>query len=122
MAQDYIRLQNMVFYGYHGVLAAEQEMGQRFAVDLLLYADLRDAGVKDDLKYTINYAEVYQYVKLLVEEHRFNLLEALAEAIADLILDKFPVVRIVVNIRKPSAPVAGIFDYVEVSIEREQTP
>lgn len=118
MPQDYIRLQNMIFYGYHGVLAAEKEIGQRFALDLVLYADLHEAGVKDDLTRTVNYAEVYQCVKEVVEGQSFNLLEALAEAIADLILHKFSVERLVVNIRKPSAPVPGIFDFVEVSIER----
>lgn len=118
MPQDYIRLQNMIFYGYHGVLTAEKEIGQRFALDLVLYADLHEAGVKDDLTRTVNYAEVYQCVKEVVEGQSFNLLEALAEAIADLILHKFSVERLVVNIRKPSAPVPGIFDFVEVSIER----
>lgn len=120
MSRDCIRLHNMVFYGYHGVLTAEKEMGQRFALDLAMYTNLREAGLKDDLKYTVNYAEVYHCVKQLVEEHRFNLLEALAEAIAGLILSRFPLQRIAVSIRKPSAPVVGIFDYVEVSIERER--
>lgn len=120
MSQDCIRLHNMIFYGYHGVLTAEKEMGQRFALDLVMYTDLREAGKKDDLKYTVNYAAVYQCVKQLVEEQRFNLLEALAEAIAEQVLLHFPLQRIGVSIRKPSAPVVGIFDYVEVSIERER--
>jgi dihydroneopterin aldolase len=120
MPQDRIRLHNMVFYGYHGVLAAEKEIGQRFVLDLVMYMDLREAGRKDDLKYTVNYAEVYHCVKQQVEEQRFNLLEALAEAIADQVLLCFPVQRIEVSVRKPSAPVVGIFDYVEVSIERER--
>lgn len=120
MPQDCIRLHNMIFYGYHGVLEAEKEMGQRFAVDLIIYKDLRMAGKTDELQYTVNYAEVYHSVKQLVEEQKFNLLEALAEGIADLVLRSFPVQRVTVSIRKPSAPVAGIFDYVEVSIERER--
>lgn len=120
MKRDCIRLHNMIFYGYHGVSAAEKEMGQRFALDLAMYIDLREAGRKDDLKHTVNYAEVYNCVKQLVEEYKFNLLEALAEAIAALIMQRFPIERIAVSIRKPSAPVVGIFDYVEVSIERER--
>lgn len=120
MPQDCIRIHNMIFYGYHGVSTAEKEMGQRFALDLAMYTDLREAGRKDDLKYTVDYAEVYRYVKQLMEERRFNLLEALAEAIAELVLLRFPVQRVGVSIRKPSAPVVGIFDYIEVSIERER--
>lgn len=118
--QDCIRLQNMVFYGYHGVLQAEQEMGQRFMVDTFLYTDLRAAGISDDLRETVNYAEVYMVVKKIVEEQRFNLLEALAETIAAAILNQFAINKIIVNIRKPSAPVVGIFDFVEVSIVRTQ--
>lgn len=120
MQQDCIRIHNMMFYGYHGVLSAEQEIGQRFMVDVALFADFQAAGIADDLRLTINYAEVYAVIKHLVEERRFNLLEALAEAIATAILQQFPIARITVNLRKPSAPVPGIFDYVEVAIVRER--
>lgn len=120
MPQDYIRLQNMVFYGYHGVLPAEREIGQRFAIDLTMYKELWQAGQSDELHHTANYAEVYHRVKLIVEEEKFSLLEALAEAIANAVLERFPVQRVAVSIRKPSAPVAGVFDYVEVHIERER--
>jgi dihydroneopterin aldolase len=110
----------MVFYGYHGVLQAEQEIGQRFMVDVALFLDLQAAGKADDLRLTINYAEVFASIKHLVEGCRFNLLEALAEAIAQTLLQQFPIAKITVNLRKPSPPVPGIFDYVEVAIVRER--
>lgn len=120
MSLDYIRLHNMVFYGYHGVLPAEREIGQRFAIDVTMYKELSQAGKSDELQHTANYAEVYHCVKRIVEEEKFSLLEALAEAIATEVLERFPVQRVAISIRKPSAPVAGVFDYVEVHIERER--
>jgi dihydroneopterin aldolase len=110
----------MIFYGYHGVLRAEKEMGQRFIIDAVLHLDLRKAGRTDDLHDTVNYGEIYAVIKSIVEDQRFNLLEALGEAIAERVLREFPVQKIEVQIRKPSAPVVGIFDYVEVSIVRER--
>lgn len=115
---DSIHLHNMIFFGYHGALAAEQQMGQRFMLDATLYRELQTAGNSDDLQDTVNYAEVYAVIKELVEKRRFNLLESLAEAIAQRILTDFSVEKVEIAIRKPSAPVAGIFDYVEIMIAR----
>ena len=118
---DRISLKNMVFFGYHGVLPAEQELGQRFMIDVCLYTDLAPAGKSDDLTQTVNYAEVYDVVKDITENRRFKLIEALAEEIAGHILDRFPVQQVAVTVRKPSAPVAGIFDYAEVSVTRAKS-
>jgi 7,8-dihydroneopterin aldolase/epimerase/oxygenase len=120
MQQDRIRIQNMVFFGYHGALAEEKALGQRFMLDVILYTDLQTAGKSDNLALTINYAEVYTVIKDIVEGCRFKLLEALGEAITEKILQHFSVTKVELNIRKPSAPVAGIFDFVEVSLVREQ--
>src|SRR5439155_16877726 len=49
MTEDRILLDGMVFYGYHGTLPAERELGQRFVVDVALHCDLRAAGLADDL-------------------------------------------------------------------------
>jgi dihydroneopterin aldolase len=120
MQQDRIRIQNMIFYGYHGALPEEKLLGQRFMLDVILYTDLQAAGKSDNLALTVNYAEVYTVVKDIVESCRFKLLEALGEAIAEKILHHFSITKVEINIRKPSAPVAGIFDFVEVSLIRER--
>ena len=82
MGRDLIRLCNMQFYGRHGVNPEEQVLGQRFEVDVDLRVDTRPAGLQDDLRLTINYAQVYKAVKQIVEEERFDLIETLAETIA----------------------------------------
>lgn len=116
---DKIKLKNLGFYGYHGVLPEENSLGQKFFVDIDMYVDLKSAGASDDVADTVNYAEVYNIVKDIVENRRFKLIEALAENIADHIIKEFPVVKeIVINIRKPEAPVRGIYDYFGVEIRR----
>lgn len=115
---DKILLKGMVFYGYHGVFEAEREIGQRFEVDVELHLDLRSPGRSDDLDLTVNYVDVYTIVKDIVEEQEFDLVEALAEAIAGQILSAYDLERVVVRVRKPHAPIGGVTDGVEVEIVR----
>lgn len=119
---DSITLRNMIFFAYHGVLPEEQQLGQRFQADVTLYLDLGPAGRTDDLNLTVNYAQVYDTVKRITENRKFQLIEALAEAVAGQLLESFPQVdKVDVTIRKPAAPVAGIFDYAEVAISRARS-
>lgn len=116
---DKIYLEGMDFYGYHGVLPAEQQIGQRFLVDLTLKTDLRPAGRSDDLNQTVNYAEVYNLVRAVVEQERYALIEALAERIADIVLEKFQVQQVKVRVHKPQAPIPGVIRNVAVEIMRK---
>lgn len=118
---DRIIMENMAFHGNHGVLPEEKALGQKFFVDGVLYLDLRKAGETDDLKHTVSYAEVYKLIRTIVQEDCYDLLEAVAENICRRILAEHPLVQKVrIRIRKPEAPVAGIFDYFGVEIERER--
>ena len=121
MSHDRLTLMNMIFYGYHGVFAAEKELGQRFEVDVDLFLDLYQSGISDDLDLSINYVEVYTLVKDIVEERQFNLVEALAETIAGEIIAAYPVDKVGIRVRKPSPPGSGVMDGVEVEIERQAT-
>ncbi|MDF2720161.1 MAG: dihydroneopterin aldolase [Paenibacillus sp.] len=71
---DKMQLSRMQFYGYHGVFPEENKLGQRFYVDLALSLDLSEAGRTDDLDKTVNYAEVYERVKTIVEGRTFRLI------------------------------------------------
>jgi 7,8-dihydroneopterin aldolase/epimerase/oxygenase len=117
---DCIRLHNMQFYGRHGVNPEEQTLGQRFAVDVELRLHTRPAALQDDLRLTINYAQVYKTVKRIVEEERFALLETLAETIATQVGKDFAPESVRVCVRKPHAPIKGILEYVAVEIERSK--
>jgi dihydroneopterin aldolase len=117
---DRIRLNDMTFFGYHGVLAEERSLGQRFIVDVEIQADLRAAGESDDLSKTVNYAEVVDLVKAVVTGAPMLLIEAVAETIAQTVLRDFPLAEgVAVAIRKPSVPIsAAVLGSSEVRIER----
>ena len=118
MQADRITLKNLMFYAYHGVFAAEKELGQRFEVDVDMYGDFNTAARADDIDMTVNYGDVYTLVKEIVEEREFDLIEALAAAICDEVLAGYTVGRVTVRVRKPHAPLGGPADYVECEISR----
>jgi 7,8-dihydroneopterin aldolase/epimerase/oxygenase len=112
-----IRLHNAVFYAYHGVLLDEQNLGGKFEVDVDLHCDLSRGAKSDHLDDTVNYERVYDCIRTLVLEKKHLLLESLASAIGKGILKNFSKVHsVTVKVRKPSAPVKGIIDYVEVEL------
>ena len=123
MSPDKIQLEGMVFYGFHGISPAEQELGQRFVVDLEVERDLRAAGLSDDPDETINYSRVFRVVKEVVEGARRKLLESLAETIAQRVLDDFDVESVRVRVRKPEVPMKGsILSHAAVEIVRKRGP
>ncbi|MGL5329601.1 MAG: dihydroneopterin aldolase [Peptostreptococcaceae bacterium] len=116
---DRILMKNLGFYGYHGLLKEEAILGQKFFLDIELDVNTKEAGLTDDMTKSVSYADVYEVVKEIVQNKRFNLLEALAENIAKEVLEQFDLVKgIMVRVKKPEAPVNGIYDYFGVEIRR----
>src|SRR5438067_572788 len=117
---DHIRLNDMVFYGYHGVLPEERALGQRFVVSIDMGVDLAAAGRSDDLTKTVNYADVYALARDIVTGAPCQLIETVAERISAAVLTEHPGVQtIVVRIQKPAVPLAGaVLGSSEVCIER----
>lgn len=111
----------MAFFSRHGVLTEEKILGQKFFIDAVLSLDLRQAGETDDLTYTVNYAEVYNMIRQIMENETYDLIETAAETICSDVLASCPAVNeITVTVKKPEAPVAGIFDYFAVEITRRR--
>src|SRR5437867_12809140 len=112
----------MVFYGYHGALAEERALGQRFVVDIEVEADLRPAGETDSLDQTVNYSELFAAARDIVTGPPCNLIEAVAERIAARVLAEQPLVTsVVVRVRKPKVPIPGsVLGSSEVCIKRER--
>ncbi len=93
----------MNFVGYHGTRPAENELGQRFVVDVALRCDLQAAGQSDDLGQTVDYSQVHDCVRAVVEGPPLRLTEAVAERIAATILREQPLVQAVrVKVSKPN--------------------
>lgn len=119
---DYIHVNDMLFFGYHGVLPEETKLGQRFRVTVSLATDLKEAGATDDLTKTVNYAEVYELCKEVVEGPPIQLIESVAETIAGRILESYTekVKGVRVQLIKPDPPIAGHYTSVAVDITRGQ--
>ncbi len=120
VGSDKIHLEGMQFYGFHGVDPAEKSLGQRFTVDLTVVRDLRRPGRTDDVSDTISYATLFKLTRSVVEGPSRDLLERVAEGIAEAVGQAYPEIDLVrVRIRKPGAPVKGsVFDWASVEIER----
>jgi 7,8-dihydroneopterin aldolase/epimerase/oxygenase len=116
---DKIELNQLEFYGYHGVLPEETRLGQRFIIDLTVGVDLKRAGESDELEYSINYAELYQICKDIVEGKPHKLIEAVAEKIAAEVLHQYsPILECTVKVIKPDPPIPGHYRSVAVEIRR----
>jgi dihydroneopterin aldolase len=113
----HLLLEGMTFFGHHGHLPAERELGARIQVDLGVETDTGKSGATDRLADTVDYVRVHDLVKGIVEGRRFALLEALAEAIAGAVL-ALPGVRSVrVKVAK-RPPLDSDFQRFAVEIER----
>ncbi len=115
---DIIRIQNMSFYGHHGVEASERELGGIFHVDVELGLDLHAAGESDAIADTVDYKAVYELVAEVQRGNRFRLIEAFAHAVAEGILANFEIEQVTVRVRKASVPLGGLIDHTEVEITR----
>ena len=93
MARDKLVLRNITLYGYHGPFASEEELGQRYEVDLELKMDLKSSALTDDPELINNTLDLYTLVKEIVEE-------------------------VLVRVRKPNPPLGGLLDSIEVEITR----
>lgn len=118
---DRILISDLRFFAFHGVYPEEETLGQRFRVDLVLEADLAEAGRSDAVEKTVSYADVIKLAERITTGRRFRLIEALADAIAGEILESFDLVRrVTVRVTKPEAPVAIAVGSVAVEIERSR--
>ena len=118
---DRIVLKGLQVFARHGVLPEENKLGQRFALDVTAFLDLRPAGQSDDHSRTVCYDGLTRLVIATVTAKRFYLIEAAAEAVAGALLAAFPPIeRVVVEVRKPAAAIDAVFDHVAVVIDRNR--
>jgi dihydroneopterin aldolase/2-amino-4-hydroxy-6-hydroxymethyldihydropteridine diphosphokinase len=115
---DRIHLRGVEAFGHHGVLADEKRDGQPFVVDVVMALDLAPAGTSDALDDTVSYAEVAGEVVARITGPSFDLVERLAEVIADDVLGHALVDAVTVTVHKPQAPVGHPFSDVAVEVHR----
>ena len=117
---DRIALYGLRARGRHGVLPAERELGQVFVVDVDLGVDTAAAAAEDDIAQTVDYGAVASRVVEVVGGEPCDLLETLAQRVADTCLSEPRVIDVHVTVHKPMAPIAVPFEDVTVSIRRSR--
>jgi len=115
---DRIALRGVTAHANHGVYAFERERGQTFSVDAVLEVDTRAAAVSDDLDKTVNYAELAQKLYAVLTGEPVNLLETLAQRLADVCLADPLVDAVEITVHKPQAELGVPFDDVTVTVRR----
>ncbi len=117
---DIVSLEGLEFFAYHGYYDEEQKVGNKYAVDLKVYADFRQAAVDDVLSETVNYEKLYQIVS---KEMRISsrLLENIGERISKVIFDTFQQISdIEVSVSKFNPPIGGVCTRARVVIKRNR--
>ena len=111
-----ISLKGMEFFAFHGVYEEERVKGNKFEVDLSIDYPFEDKVANDQLDRTIDYAELYEIVKEVMDKPA-NLLEHLAVSIQGQVKTKFPQVESVkVTVTKFNPPINGRCEKAEVTV------
>jgi dihydroneopterin aldolase len=111
-----VELAGLEIFGYHGVNSDERRDGQRFLYDVWL--DVGEAGSSDRIEDAVDYRQVAACVREVSETERYHLLEALAGAVAEALLRRFPVAHVRVRVRKPDVRLP--VEFAAVSVERSR--
>lgn len=116
MAEYQIELTEVTGFGYHGLLDFERKNGQEFSVDVTLI--VQSPSVNDEIENTVNYAEVAQIVHDYITGKPVDLIETLADLIADSLFELNLVKAVEVTVNKPNAPIEVPFGNVSVTVVR----
>ncbi len=119
---DRIELIGLRATGHHGVFDHEREEGQEFVVDVILELDIHRAVSRDDVAFTVHYGELATSIVGVIEGDPVNLIETLAQRIADVALTYALVDAVEVTVHKPHAPIPAEFADVRVRIRRDREP
>ncbi|GAA2047786.1 dihydroneopterin aldolase [Leifsonia soli] len=115
---DSIILTGLRVHANHGVFDFERAEGQEFVVDVTAWLDLSVASAGDDLAATVHYGELAEEVVAAVERDPVDLIETVAERVAETVLAHEPVDAVEVTVHKPQAPISVPFGDVAVRITR----
>jgi dihydroneopterin aldolase len=115
---DRITITGIRGIGHHGVFEHERINGQEFVVDVILTVDIQRAIATDDLADTVDYGAVADAVHSLIVGEPLNLIETLADRMAQACLAFDGVRSVVVTVHKPQAPIQVPFADVTITVER----
>ncbi len=113
-----VELRGIAVHGRHGVTASERERGQRFLFDV--WIDVDESALSDRIDDAVDYRQVAETVRDVSDGRAYALLEALATAVAEALLERFPVLRARVRVRKPDVELDPPVEYSSVTAERSR--
>lgn len=116
---DEIYIKGLKIFAYHGVNPEETENGQEFELDVTMYANLNSARQSDDLEDTVSYSAARKVINAAMTEKPYKLIEKAAEVVANSLLAEFSKLqKVEITLKKPNAPMSGVFDWVGVKITK----
>jgi 7,8-dihydroneopterin aldolase/epimerase/oxygenase len=117
---DELSVRGIECLGHHGVFEFERAEGQVFVIDVTLGLDTRSAADSDDLRDTVDYGSLVMQVKAAVETDPVDLIETLAQRVADVCLSDARVGYAKVTVHKPTAPIQATSADVALTITRKR--
>jgi dihydroneopterin aldolase len=114
-----VELRGLALRGRHGAEEDERARGQTFLFDVEV--EVGDAARSDSLDDTVDYRDVARLVREISDGRAFVLLEALAAAVADAVLERLPVRRVRVRVRKPEVQLEAPVEWSAATVERSRS-
>lgn len=120
---DTIIIKNLKIFAFHGIHDYEKKGGQNFYIDALLYTPKVINDIfKDNVNSTISYSEAIKFIKEIMTEKPFNLIETVAENLSKKMFEKFQLLeKLEITVKKPEAPINESFEYVGIKIIRNRS-
>jgi dihydroneopterin aldolase len=118
---DQLAVRGIEVQAHHGVFDFERRDGQTFVIDLAIGLDTRTAANRDELSRTVDYGVLVAEVVAAAEKDPVDLIETLAQRIADVCLGHSQVETVEVTVHKPQAPIAATFSDVALTINRSRS-
>lgn len=116
---DKIKIEDLAFYGHCGITPEEKKTGQRFSVDLEISCDISKIAKTDRLEDAYDYAAIAQRLIEVGRKEEFQLIETMAERMAQIVLEEFGAKKIFLRLKKQFPPIEPVMAHAAVEIYRE---
>lgn len=117
----HLSIRNLRFHAFHGVASEERKLGGKYAIDLEIWYDASAAVQTDQLSDAINYEEVIETLYRSLNEHKFYLIEKVADYLLEKVMSRFhQIQKAQIRVRKLFPPVTHILDYIEVELQKQR--
>lgn len=114
-----INIDNLEVFAYHGVLKEENTLGQKFFISAEITLNNSSTSYNDNIEKSVSYVDICNLIVKVSTGNKFNLIETLAETIAErILLEYYKIKSVKIRVSKPSAPIPLPFGNVSVQVER----